>query len=408
LHGVPCSIKECFALTGMPQAAGLVARRDYRATTDATAVARLRKAGAIPLGVTNTSELCMWMESSNRLYGRTNNPYDLSCVVGGSSGGEAAIVAAGGAPFGLGSDIGGSIRMPSFFCGIFGHKPSGGLVPGTGQYPPAVGAGRRILSTGPMVRHAEDLWPLLEILAGPDGDDDCDPPELGDPAKVRLDGLRVFVVDGNGWRDVDGELLVAMHDAAEALRVRGARIERLVLPELERSLEWWSTRMHTAGGAPFRTLLGEGTPIPLGQSWLDWLRGTSPHTLPALVLASIEGLPGLDAAEPLPIIADALAFRDRLSQQLGDDGVLLYPPYTRPAPRHDVPKRLPLDWLYTAVWNALELPVTQVPLGLGAAGLPLGVQVVGGLRQDHVPVAVALALEQALGGWVAPAALSIE
>ena len=137
LLGVPCSIKECFALEGMPQASGLVKRKDIRATSDATTVARLRQAGAIPVGVTNTSELCMWMESANRLYGRTSNPYDPTRIVGGSSGGEGAIVGAGGTPFGLGSDIGGSIRMPAFFNGVFGHKPSGGLVPGTGQYPMA-------------------------------------------------------------------------------------------------------------------------------------------------------------------------------------------------------------------------------------------------------------------------------
>jgi fatty acid amide hydrolase 2 len=405
LHGVPCSIKECFALAGMPQSAGLVARRDFRADTDAPAVARLRAAGAIPLGVTNTSELCMWMESSNRLYGRTSNPYDPACIVGGSSGGEAAIVASGGAPFGLGSDIGGSIRMPAFFCGVFGHKPTGGLVPGTGQYPPAHGDGRRMLTTGPICRRAADLWPLLQVLSGPDGHDDCAHLPLGDPAAVRLDRLRVFWLEGNGLRAVDGELLVAQRDAVAWLERAGARVERLALPELEQSLVWWSTRMQTAGGAPFRALLGEGQPIPLARAWRDWLGGRSPHTLPALILASIEHLPGLDPADPTPILAEARAFAQRLSALLGDDGVLLFPPYTRPAPRHDVPKRLPIDWLYTAVWNALELPVSQVPLGLGTAGVPLGVQVVGGRGQDHVPVAVALALEQAAGGWVWPTAL---
>ena len=118
LAGLPCSIKECFALRGMPQTSGLVARRGWLAHEDAPAVARLRAAGAIPLGVTNVSELCMWMESANKLYGRTGNPYNPDRIVGGSSGGEAAVVAAGGAVFGLGSDVGGSIRMPAFFNGM--------------------------------------------------------------------------------------------------------------------------------------------------------------------------------------------------------------------------------------------------------------------------------------------------
>ncbi|MEO7092697.1 MAG: amidase, partial [Polyangiales bacterium] len=187
-HGVPCTIKECFALTGMPNSGGLVARKDVVATDDATAVARLRAGGAIPLGVTNLSELCMWMESNNRVYGRTNNPYDPSRIVGGSSGGEGAIIGAGASPFGLGSDIGGSIRMPAFFNGVFGHKPTGGLVPSTGQFPVAANEALRYLTSGPLARRAEDLMPLLRILAGPDGKDpSCVAMKLGDPKGVRLE-----------------------------------------------------------------------------------------------------------------------------------------------------------------------------------------------------------------------------
>jgi fatty acid amide hydrolase 2 len=135
LHGVPCTIKECFALVGHAADVGLPARVGLRPSADAPAVTRLRDAGAIPVGVTNVSELCMWMESFNRVYGRTNNPYDPSRIVGGSSGGEGAIVGSGASLFGLGSDVGGSIRMPAFFNGVFGHKCSAGLIPNSGQYP---------------------------------------------------------------------------------------------------------------------------------------------------------------------------------------------------------------------------------------------------------------------------------
>src|SRR6185503_363040 len=158
---------------------GLVARKGRLATQDAVAVARLRAAGAIPLGVTNVSELCMWMESDNRVYGRTNNPYDQARTVGGSSGGEGAIIGAGGAPFGVGSDIGGSIRIPAAFCGVVGHKPSGRLVPNTGQFPPAEGPANAYLGTGPLVRRVRDVWPLLRVMAGPDGHDPvCAPATL--------------------------------------------------------------------------------------------------------------------------------------------------------------------------------------------------------------------------------------
>src|SRR5262245_25147466 len=181
-HGVPCTIKECFEFTRMPNSAGLLRRKDVVATKDATAVERLRHAGAIPLGVTNVSELCMWMESTNRVYGRSNNPYDPTRIVGGSSGGEGAIVGSGASPFGLGSDIGGSIRGPAFFNGVFGHKPTPGVVPNTGQYPSTEGEAAYMLTLGPLTRHAEDLMPVTKIIAGPDGQDEqCVARELGDP-----------------------------------------------------------------------------------------------------------------------------------------------------------------------------------------------------------------------------------
>src|SRR4051812_36997361 len=178
-HGVPCTIKECIGLTGMRKTAGLLARRERVAERDGTAVARLRAAGAIPIGVTNVSELMMWMESTNPVYGRTNNPYDPTRTAGGSSGGEGSIVGSGASPMGLGADIGGSIRMPAFFCGVFGHKPSGGLVPATGHWPNAERGAQRFLTTGPLCRRAEDLMPFLRAVAGPDGvDDGCRPFDL--------------------------------------------------------------------------------------------------------------------------------------------------------------------------------------------------------------------------------------
>ena len=196
-HGVPCTIKECFALTGMPQSSGAVARRGVIAYEDATAVKRLKEAGAIAMGVTNVSELCLWMESNNYVYGRTNNAYDPKRTVGGSSGGEGAIISAGASPFGLGSDIGGSIRMPAFFNGVFGHKPTGGLVPGTGQHPCAENEALRFLTTGPLCRRAEDLMPLLRVMAGPDGvDSGCYEMQLGEPNDVDWKSLRYLNLRG--------------------------------------------------------------------------------------------------------------------------------------------------------------------------------------------------------------------
>src|SRR5829696_6498552 len=163
--GVPCTVKESISLKDMPNCAGLVALKDRRAETNAPAVQRLIDAGFIPLGVTNTSEMTMWIESVNRVYGRTRNAYDPHRTAGGSSGGEGAAVGSGGSPVGLGSDIGGSIRVPAFFNGVFGHKPSPGLVPNTGQFPSTEGEAAFMLTLGPLARHAEDLMPVTRIIS---------------------------------------------------------------------------------------------------------------------------------------------------------------------------------------------------------------------------------------------------
>lgn len=404
LLGVPCTIKEAFALEGMPNTSGLVSRKGLRATGDATAVARLRRAGAIPMGVTNVSELCMYMESDNLVYGRTNNPYDPSRIAGGSSGGEGAIIGAGASPFGLGSDIGGSIRMPAFFNGVFGHKPTGGLVPGSGQFPMAHGAARRILTTGPLARSAEDLLPLLRILAGPDDiDTGCIPLALPSSPTVDFRRLRVLVVRGNDVVPVSDDLTGAQERCADALARRGARVSTRSFPALRHSFEIWAALLSAAGGPSFASMMGGGKPIPAWRELGRWLTRRSPHTLPAIGLALLEKLPPLLPSQAAKFLALAAKLRSEIVDAIGDHGVLLYPPYATTAPRHYVSLIPPFRWVYTAIFNALELPATQVPLGLDRAGLPLGVQVVSVHGGDALTIGVACELERVFGGWVPPA-----
>ena len=402
--GVPCTIKEAFALEGMPNTGGLLARKGRLAIEDATAVKRLRAAGAIPLGVTNLSELCMWMESSNRVYGRTNNAYDPSRTAGGSSGGEGAIVGAGGAPFGLGSDVGGSIRMPAFFNGVFGHKASGGLVPNSGQFPCAENDALRYLTTGPLCRRAEDLMPLLRVLAGPDGlDARCEAIPLGDPAAVKVDRMRVVLVRHNGIVRIEPALEDAIERAAAALGRKGARVVEARLDKLGRSLEMWSAMLNAAGGESFAALMGEGTAVGGGVELARWLVGRSAHTLPAIMLALVEKVPSLMPGHAEKMVAQTLELRHDVESLIEPGGVMLYPSFPKVAPKHNRPLLAPLDFAYTAIFNVLQNPVTQVPLGLDARGLPLGVQVVGVHGEDHVPIAVARVLEELFGGWVPPA-----
>jgi len=414
LHGVPCTIKESFSVAGMPWSAGLVSRRALRAGSDAVTVQRLRSAGAIVLGVTNTSELCMWMESVNRVYGRTTSAYDTGRTSGGSSGGEGAMVGSGASPFGLGSDIGGSIRMPAFFNGVFGHKPSGALVPSSGQFPQATGSASLMLSTGPLTRSARDLMPLLKLLAGPDeGDPMCRAMHLGDPAAVELSTMTVHDVrdDKSLQRfPIETALLDAQEAAVQALARRGARVVKTSIPGLADAFELWSAAMHTRNQVSFASLLGGEGPALSTASVLRELprsiAGRSDFTLPALGLALAEHLPMLLSARLMTMNARIEQLRARVDGLLGSRDVILFPSHPRVAPKHHAPLLRFVDAGFTGVFNVLEVPVTQVPLGLDSRALPVGVQVVGARGQDHVPIAVALALEEALGGWVPPAAWS--
>ncbi|MCB9547240.1 MAG: amidase [Myxococcales bacterium] len=403
LHGVPCTIKESFAVTGCPHTAGHLARRPLRPTRDAVTVARLRAAGAIPLGLTNTSELCLWMETHNRVYGRTRNPYDPARIVGGSSGGEGAIIGAGGSPFGLAADVGGSIRMPAFFNGVFGHKPTGGLVPVSGQHPPPHGAARLMLGTGPIARRAEDLMPVLRLLAGPDGEDDsCEAHPLGDPATVAFGGRRVVVVQDPGQR-VSRDLRLALRRAADALAARGAVVEELVLPRLRKTFDIWSAMMAEAAAVPFSEILTDGAGFRPARAFAAWATRRSPHTLPSLVLAGLEGLVARLPGRQARFLEESAALRAEIDAALPPGTLWLHPPYSRTAPRHLSPLLTPFDWVHTGLMNVLGLPATQVPLGLDRRGLPLGVQVAGRWHEDHLTIAAALALEEAFGGWVPPA-----
>lgn len=400
LLGVPFTVKESIALCGMPQSTGLVMRREFRAQDTAPPVQRLIEAGAIPLGVTNTSELALWIESTNRLYGCTNNPYDPARTAGGSSGGEGAAVGSGASPFGVGSDIGGSIRVPAFFCGVFGHKPSPGLVPNTGHYPPTAGRAAEMLATGPLVRRAEDLMPLLSIMAGPDGVDSCATDmTIGDPASVSLDGLRVVTVEHASLLPMSRALRDARERALGALVASGASVQRIALRSWRSAaLPFLATLQASAEQQLTALLIEAGGAAP---TWRALARRGGPHTLPTRLTLATELLPGPGGFSQRRLLAAAERLATELKDAIGD-GVLLHPAYPRTAPRHG--RTVGRPWLLTpaAVFNLAGVPVTEVPLGLSTRGLPIGVQVAASPGRDHLSIAVALELERVFGGWVPP------
>src|SRR6266487_6837666 len=238
LLGVPCTIKESFAVAGLPNTGGLLSRRERAAERTAPAAQRLLDAGPILLGLTNLSELTMWIESDNRVYGRTLNAYDRRRTAGGSSGGEGAAVGCGGSAIGLGTDFAGSVRLPAFFNGVFGHKPSTGLVPMTGHFPISDGEAMRMSVLGPLSRRAEDLMPVLRLIAGPDGvDPNVGEVELGDPAGVEIEGLEVVISEGATYLPVSRELREARERAAGALAGAGAHLRRESMGSVRRAAE---------------------------------------------------------------------------------------------------------------------------------------------------------------------------
>src|SRR5579871_1245657 len=226
LHGVPISIKSSIDVAGMKCEAGTRLRAGYLAKSDAPLVARLRKAGAIVLGVTNTPEMLMAWETDNILYGRTNSPWDLERTPGGSSGGESAAIASGMSAGGVGSDGGGSIRVPAHFCRICGLKPTPGRIPATGHYPPSGGPFALIGVVGPMARTVDDLKTLFEAMQGPDdGDARAAPVPLRWPSADEAKRLKIAYFEDDDRTPVTPEIRHAVRIAAEALDRAGFRVE---------------------------------------------------------------------------------------------------------------------------------------------------------------------------------------
>lgn len=405
--GIPFTTKDCFAVAGLSWSAGLLARKNVKATFDAPVVGAMRRAGAIPLAVTNVSELCMWMESSNTAYGRTCNPYHTGRTVGGSSGGEGCVISSAGSPWGIGSDVGGSIRMPSFFNGIFGHKPSTGIVNNGGQLPLAHGVHEDFLVTGPMCRHAKDIIPMLKVLA------EKKVSILRLDEKVEIKKIKFYYMQSDGGFPLTSVVHKDLKTIQEKFlklfeKAFGVHPKKADLPQFYHSLMIWSNGMASEKTAPpFAAELAElkGQINP----WIHlirWCFGLSPHTLPALGLAALEKFVKTDTEMHFEFMKMGERLREDLNNLLGNDGVLIYPSHSTPAPYHGQPIVKTFNFAYTAIFNILGNPVTQVPLGLGSDGVPLGVQIVAGLNMDHLSIAVAKEAERMFGGWVPPSSLN--
>ncbi|KAG5482587.1 hypothetical protein CUR178_05730 [Leishmania enriettii] len=456
LLGVPCTIKECMECRGCPNTSGNPYRRDIFSGADSPVVKNFRDAGAIILGVTNTSELCMWYESSNYMYGISSNPYDTRCLVGGSSGGEGAAAGAAFSTFSLGSDIGGSIRMPAFFNGVYGHKASPHYISNVGQFPSPKTSANHYMATGPICRFPEDLIPLSQIAAR--GGFRLDPvifPPCS-PLKKVLDlnhhPLRVYALEDYGipFIHVSESQIEAVHAAAEALRERyNAKVTYVnvrtpsrstggvVPPEFQpfaRILPMW-TSVLTKDPTESKFSLSMSQGHAGGVNWcaeaVRWLFGRSQHTLPAIALCLLETAE-LIMPRWMAFSRDdsLLPFKMGLESLLAVDGIIIAPTFPTAAPRHHFPLWNPFQFQYTAAFNVLQLPATACPVWPGDImlrrrksvsiheerskrlppdfHLPKGVQVVSATHQDELCISVAIALKDALGGYRYPSWAMLE
>ncbi|HKR83100.1 MAG TPA: amidase family protein [Terriglobales bacterium] len=402
LHGLPISIKSSIEVVGLRCEAGTKLRAAHVAQQDASLVERLRAAGAIILGTTNTPEFLMAWETDNLLYGRTNNPWDLSCTAGGSSGGEAAAIASCCSAGGVGSDGGGSIRVPAHFCGISGLKPSPGRVPATGHFPQSVGPFASLGVVGPMARSAADVKLLFEVMQGPDiGDASAAPVPLRWPAWARetvgRKPIRIGYFEEDGRTRVTPETRTAIRTAARALEIAGFEVEPFRPEGLEKARDLWWKFFGVAGAMLLGPMLKghEDDLSPILREFNSWVAEEPPATAQSLLNSWIQ--------------RDIV--RMQVFEQMERFPVVLCPVASIPAFRHgerewqvDGQTVKYLDaWSYCEWFNLLGMPGMVVPMTKSNEGLPIGVQIVARPWQEEIVLSISEILECERGAWQLPA-----
>jgi len=371
-------------------------RKAYVPLMDAPLVGRLRAAGAIILGNTNTPEYLMAYETDNLLSGKTSNPWNLERSSGGSSGGEAAAIASGCSAGGVGSDGGGSIRVPAHFCGICGLKPTPGRIPGTGHFPPGGGAFGWIGVVGPMGRTIADVRTLFEVMAGPDvGEALAAPVPIRRVEESKLHGLRVGILESEALVGATPETTAAVQKAARLLSDNGLIVERKRLNGLDRAIElWWYFF-----GPVIADLIRKGA---VGQEEL-----MSPMLREFVALATEETTLTYDGFLHSCFERDGV--RTEILRQMKEVTVMVSPVSARPAFRHGEgswrtgEKENYRDTMRYSQWlNLAGFPGAVVPLGMSPEGLPIGVQVIGRPYEEELVLAVVEVIERGRGAWVAP------
>jgi amidase len=391
LHGVPVTIKDNIETAGVISTSGTKGRSQFVPAEDATVVKRMKAAGAIVIGKTNLPEVGLAFESDNLVYGRTNNPYDLDRTPGGSSGGEAAIIAAGGSPLGLGNDAGGSIRLPSHFSGTAGIKPNTGRFPRTGHFFPPGGVIDSLWQVGPMARFVEDLILAMPVLYGVDWRDPAVVPmPLRDPKGVNLKNLRVSFHTDNGIMTPTRETIQTVQAAAKALADAGVAVEEARPSGIEQTFDLFMGLFVSDGGAGVRMML-------------DMVGTTEVHPL-MTTLQAMQKEGAMSSAEAGALVFRWDMFRSAMLSFLEHYDVIVCPVNAFPAMHHGQTfqkDKFPA-FSYTMSYNLTGWPGAVVRGGTSPEGLPIGVQIVARPWREDVALAVAQHIEAALGGWKRP------
>lgn len=391
LHGVPITIKDGWETEGIISTGGTSGRMSFIPARDATVVRRLRSAGAVILGKTNVPELSLTNETDNAVYGRTNNPYDLSRTPGGSGGGQAAIIAAGGSALDIGCDAGGSIRLPSHFCGIAGIKPTTGLIPMTGYFPLPTGVRAQLTSAGPMARTVEDLALTLPILAGVDWQDPLVVPRRqGDSKTIDLRNIRAAFYVDNGIIAPTVETAETVKNAAHVVDKVVLTVQEAKPSGIEQTHELFSGLMGADGGAEVERLLqaaGTEEMCPSLKRRKEALNGRE-----------------LSAAEFCQLLSKLDSFRRSMLTFLEKFDVIICPVNAFPALAHGTTydgDRI-YSFSYAQTYNLTGWPGVVVRGGASSEGLPIGVQIISRPWCECIALAVAKYLESSLGGWQPP------
>jgi amidase len=391
LHGVPFTIKDGFDTAGVRTTAATEGWALRVPPANATVVQRVLDAGAILIGKTNTPELTLTYGTDNLLFGRSYNPYDPSCSPGGSSGGAAAIVAAGGAAFDIGSDTGGSIRLPAHFCGIAGIKPSAGLVPRTGLVIPAGTPVDSLTQVGPMTRTVADLRLLLRLLQGPDWHDSSALPQLPETVcRGAIENCRIAWFCDNGDLAASDDVVAIVRRCADILASHGADLTNRRPQPISAARALFGRVFAIDGGAWIRRIfdnVGTRNKSP-ALGWTD-------HEVDR---------PSASASDFSALLLDLERFRSGMLEFMQDFALILAPVHPFAAMPHDrligVENRPAFG--YTQAFNLTGWPSVVVRAGSDGRGLPIGVQLVARPWQDELALRAAELIESASGGWQAP------